>query len=407
MKEQGLEKINFSFYISCSLGFEETLAQEIRQCWPQLIEINSQANGNPLPEMTFEMGGVLIKTSFELGLQLNFFLKTAHRVLWRVTDFKVRDFPKLFEKVQKIPWGNYLNGTEIEWVVAASKSRLNNEKRIEETCREAFAKISMKIQGASKSVQAIYVRVYEDHCTISLDASGENLHKRGWGVLKGEAPLRETLAAFLIREMMENARPEKTQQVTVVDPMCGSGTIILEAASLWQPVFDREFSFLEWKNTPKIFKSPLLKKNYKLLQKQAPFKSYLGYDIEEKVLVAARENQKSLESKTEIENLKIRFENENIFEGEKKSLGPVWCITNPPYGERLHIQGQSNGQESFSYQDLLQRMADKFSAEKIGVLLPNKNIVKALKAPEGYKKRKEIPFSNGGLEVVYLIYTKK
>ncbi|HEY8269442.1 MAG TPA: RNA methyltransferase [Pseudobdellovibrionaceae bacterium] len=397
-----------SFYISCNLGFEETLAQEIRQCWPQLIEINGQANQSPLPELTLEMGGVLVKTSFELGLQFNFFLKTAHRVLWRIAEFKVRDFPKLFEKVQKITWGNYLKGRKIEWVVAASKSRLNNEKRIEETCGEAFAKVAAKVQGESLAPQAVYVRIYEDLCTLSLDSSGENLYKRGWGTLKGEAPLRETLAAFLIQEMMQDAPPNKTQQVTVVDPMCGSGTLILEAAGLWQPVFERKFSFLDWKNTPKIFRSSLLKKNYKLLQKQAPFKSYLGYDIDEKVLAAAEENQKSLESKMDVKNLKIRFEKENLFKGEKKNLGPVWCITNPPYGERLHVQGRdSRDQEAFSYQDLLQRMADKFSAEKIGVLLPNKRSVKSLKAPEGYKKRKEIPFSNGGLEVVYMIYRKK
>lgn len=412
MKEQSPASAGFSFYISCNLGFEEALVQEIRQCWPQLIEINGRPNSSPLPEMTPEMGGVLVKTSFELGLQLNYFLKTAHRILWRIAEFKVRDFPKLFEKVQKIPWGNYLKGANTKWIVAASKSRLNNEKRIEETCIEAFARIAAKIsdknQETSQATQDIYVRLYEDFCTISLDSSGENLYKRGWGMLKGEAPLRETLAAFLIREMMEKALPDKTQQVTVVDPMCGSGTILLEAASLWQPVFKREFSFLEWKNTPKIFKSPLLEKNYKLLPQQAPFKSYLGYDIDEKVLVAARENQKLLESKTEIKNLKIRFENENLFKDEKKNLGPVWCITNPPYGERLYVQGrEAKDQVSFSYQGLLQRMADKFSAEKIGLLLPNKRDVKNLQAPEGYKKRKGIAFSNGGLEVVFLIYVKK
>ncbi len=399
MKDQNQEK----FYISCALGFEEGLAQEILQVWPLLIEINGQANQAPLPEVSLEMGGVYLKAPFEMGLQLNYFLKTAHRILWRVTEFKVRDFPKLFEKIQKISWANYLNGTKIEWVVAANKSRLNNEKRIKETCAEAFAKISAKIHGTSQVTQAVYVRISDDLCTISLDTSGENLHKRGWGALRGEAPLRETLAAFLIREMVEGASPAKTQQVTVVDPMCGSGTLILEAASLWQPVFDREFSFLEWKNTPKIFKSPLLKKNYKLLQKSAPFKSYLGYDIEEKALAAARENQKTLESKTEIENLKIRFEIENLFNGEKKKLGPVWCVANPPYGERLRVEGQ----ETFSYQDLLERIADKFSPERIGILLPNKSSVKKLKAPLTHKKRKEISFSNGGLEVVYLIYAKK
>lgn len=391
------------FYISCALGFEESVAAEIRQAWPLLIEINGQANTSPPPEMVIGTGGVFLQAPLALGLQLNFFLKTAHRILWRLAEFKVRDFPKLFEKIQKIPWVNYLNGPGIEWQVAASKSRLNNEKRIEEVCAESFAKVAGKIQGVAKSKQTVYVRIHDDLCTMSLDSSGEHLHKRGWGVMKGEAPLRETLAAYMILEMINGTPATKTQQVSFVDPMCGSGTVVLEAASLWQPVFDRAFAFLEWKNTPKIFKSPLLKKNYKLLQQAAPFKTYWGFDLDKSAVKAAGENLKSLESKTEIQSLKVRFEEENLFAGEKKTLGPVWCLTNPPYGERLHVQGQ----EEFSYQDLIQRMADKFSAEKIGVLLPNKNIVKNLKAPEGYKKQKDIAFSNGGLEVLFLTFARK
>ena len=391
------------FYISCALGFEKTVAAEIRKAWPLLIEINGQANQSPPPEMILEKGGVFVKAPLALGLQLNFFLKTAHRVLWRMAEFKVRDFPKLYEKVQKIPWGNILNGPILEWQVSAAKSRLNNEKRIEETCQEAFAKVVSKIQGAAKGAQTVYVRIHEDLCTISLDSSGEHLHKRGWAVLKGEAPLRETLAAYMIMEMIGETPLTKTQQVSFVDPMSGSGTLVLEAASLYQAVFARNFAFLEWKNTPKILKSPLLKKNYKLLQKQAPFKTYWGFDLNGAMVKAALENLKSLQDKTEIENLKVRFEEESLFAGEKKTLGPVWCLTNPPYGERLHVQGQAE----FSYQELVQRMADKFSAEKIGVLLPNKSLVRALMAPEGYRKQKDLAFSHGGLEVLLLIFVRK
>lgn len=392
-----------SFYVSCALGFEETVAEEIRRAWPLMIDLAGQPNQSPLPELVLRSGGVSFGAPLAYGLQLNFFLKTAHRVLWRLAEFKVRDFPKLFERVQKIPWGNLLNGRFVEWQVAASKSRLNNEKRIEEVCSEAFGKVSARIQGASKVKQTVYVRIHDDLCTISLDSSGEHLHKRGWGVLKGEAPLRETLAAYMILEMIGDTPLTKTQQVSFVDPMCGSGTLVLEAASLWRPVFDRSYAFLDWKNAPKIFKSPLLKKNYKTLEESAPFKTYWGFDIDSAVVKAARENLATLESKVEIKNLKVRFEEESLFAGEKKTLGPVWCLANPPYGERLHVQGQ----EEFSYQDLIQQMADKFAAEKIGVLLPNKTIVKNLKAPEGYKKQKERAFSNGGLEVLFLIFVRK
>ncbi|WP_413291035.1 THUMP domain-containing class I SAM-dependent RNA methyltransferase [Bdellovibrio sp. HCB337] len=398
MKEQNLSR----FYISCNLGFEENLAAEIRECWPWLIEITGQANQSAVPEMVFEKGGVLITTSFELGVQLNFFLKTAHRVLWRLAEFKVRDFPKLFEKVQKIPWNNYLASSQVEWVVAASKSRLNHEKRIEETCKDAFSKIAAKIQGNATAASAVYVRIFDDLCTISLDTSGENLHKRGWGALKGEAPLRETLAAFLLREFIGDEPPGKMQEVTLVDPMCGSGTLLLEAVSLWLPVFNRDFSFLQWKNTPKIFKSPLLKKNYKLLATKTPFKAHLGFDLDEKTLLAAKENYKTLQEKVDLPATDLRFEKENLFSGDPRKLGSVWSISNPPYGERLHVQGQ----DVFSYQDLINTMASKFGSEKVGVLLPNKTMVRSLLAPSGLRKVKELPFSNGGLDVVFLVFSK-
>lgn len=391
-----------SFYLSCTPGFEESLAQEIRECWPWLIEINGQPQQNPLPEMILDKGGLLLQTPFAVGVQLNFFVKTAHRVLWRLAEFKVRDFPKLFEKIQKIPWAQILTSDTVEWKVAASKSRLNHEKRIEETCQEAFAKVAGRIQGGPQQApQTVYVRLHGDLCSISLDTSGENLHKRGWGIMKGEAPLRETLAAYMVRELIGEESPGKLREVSLVDPMCGSGTLLFEAASLWQPVFSREFPFLTWKNTPKIFKSPLFAKNYKLLSAATPFHSYRGYDVNDKVLAAARENQTLLQERTQLKEIDMEFAKEDLFGGSRKTPHrPVWCLSNPPYGERLYVQGT----EVFSYQDLLNRITEKFQPEKVALLLPHKSLVKNLKPAPGYRKLQEIPFTNGGLEVLFLIY---
>jgi len=389
------------FYVPCNPGFEEDLQTEIRECWPWLIALNGAANASAIPEMIPQHGGVSIDAPLELGIQLNFFLKTAHRVLWRVGDFRTRDFPKLFEKVRQIPWEKYLVSNQVEWVVSAGKSRLNNEKRIEETCREAFASVKGLSPGAP---QKIYVRIFDDQCTLSLDSSGEHLHKRGWGTRKGEAPLRETLSAFVLRQMMTDASPGELGQITLVDPMCGSGTLLLEAASLWKPNFARAYSFLNWKNTPKLFKTELWKKNYKLLTAETPFAAYRGFDVDEKVLGAARENLQDLCKILSIEKLDIRFEMQDLFaETKDPSFGKVWCIANPPYGERLRVQ-QKGGKGEFSYDDLLARMAEKHRAQKIGLLLPNKMLVKNIKPPMNYKLNLEIPFSNGGLDVLFLVY---
>jgi putative N6-adenine-specific DNA methylase len=392
-----------SFFISCNPGFEEDLAVEVRECWPWLIELNGQANKSGYPEIEFEKGGILVRCALELGLQLNFFLKTANRILWRIEEFKVRDFPKLFEKVGKIQWAQYLSSGNVEWIVSASKSRLNHEKRIEQTCRDAFKKAFDKNPGAPSTPQKIYVRIHDDLCTLSLDSSGQHLHKRGWGTQKGEAPLRETLAAFLLRQMMAGSVPGMLTQTTLIDPLCGSGTLLLEAAGLWQPHFERPFAFQNWKHTPKIFKTPLWKKNYKLLSSETPFKSYRGYDINEKVLTAAKENLKDFLAKTSVQKIDIELIKENLFSGQKQNLGKCWCISNPPYGERLYVQGQEN----FSYEDLITRMAEKWTPEKIGILLPKKTQVRQLQPPKGYEKKSEISFSNGGLEVLFLVFAAK
>jgi putative N6-adenine-specific DNA methylase len=389
------------FYAPCNLGFEKELCMEIEECWPLLIGTNGLANQEPLPEMKADHGGVQIECAFELGLQLNFFLKIAHRVLFRLAEFRVRDFPKLFEKVQNIPWTKHLGFGDIEWVVSASKSRLNNEKRIEDTCREALQKSLRGLILPSGPAQKIYVRIFDDLCTLSLDCSGEHLHKRGWGRHKGEAPLRETLAAFALKQMMKGHELSELQRVTLVDPMCGSGTLVLEAASLWNPAFRRDYSFLRWKSTPKIFKTTLWKKNYKLLATQTPFKKYLGFDLDEKVLRAAQENLQEMSTQLEKPFTNIEFKSQNLFDQGPVVELPVWCVSNPPYGERLRVQGQAD----FSYEDLLAQIVKKFTPQKVGLLLPAKSAVKKLQAPKGYKKNSETPFSNGGLDILLLIYT--
>ncbi|MBK9321711.1 MAG: RNA methyltransferase [Bdellovibrionaceae bacterium] len=392
------------FYVSCNLGFEEDLALEIKECWPWLIGTDGQANHEAYPTLTVDKGGVLVDCPLAQGVQLNFFLKTAHRILWRVAEFKVRDFPKLYEKVRQIEWSKFLSSANVEWVVSASQSRLNNEKRIEETCKESFRKVFPLENKNLTSAQKVFIRMHQDICTISLDSTGDHLHKRGWGQLKGEAPLRETLAAFVVRQMIGEVSLGELREITLVDPMCGSGTLLLEALSLWCPVFERDYSFLRWKQTPKIFKTELWKKNYKLLVSDPPFKNYCGYDVEAKVIEAANLNLAEMLKKVSIQNAHFRFIQEDLFKESSDSSrgvfgGKTWCICNPPYGERIHVLTK----KPISYEDLLKRMIEKFDAKKIGLLLPNKPEVRKIRLPENLQKILEVPFSNGGIDVVLLI----
>ncbi|RYZ83152.1 MAG: hypothetical protein EOP06_20470, partial [Proteobacteria bacterium] len=186
--------------------------------------------------------------------------------------------------------------------------------------------------------------------------------------------------------------------------MCGSGTLILEGLTLFQPVFDRPFSFLSWKHTPKIFKSPVWKKNYRLLAPNSPFKLYRGFDLDEKVIGAAEQNTKDLLTQTGMPAPDIAFSVQNLFSesGQIKVSGPCWCVCNPPYGERLRVQGQ----KEFSYQNMLAQMIQNFSPQKLAILLPEKEAVRSLAVPSGYKSVASPTFSNGGLDVIFLVYEK-
>jgi len=111
-------------------------------------------------------------------------------------------------------------------------------------------------EKSTSSQVSIYIRVEDDNCTISLDTTGEHLHKRGWSILKGEAPLRETISAYLLKETIGDASAAELSQVVLCDPMMGSGTILTEARSLWQGQFQRDFAFKHWKKVPKLLLSP-------------------------------------------------------------------------------------------------------------------------------------------------------
>ena len=118
------------FYVIAQPGLEEALKQEILEIWPYLLESDARPNSRPVRFIQPEVGGWLIEAPLILGLQLNYFSHLASRVLLRLDEFKVRDFPKLHDRLKKLPLDSYFSKQDFRIEVSASKSRLNNEKRI-------------------------------------------------------------------------------------------------------------------------------------------------------------------------------------------------------------------------------------------------------------------------------------
>ncbi len=391
------------FFVSTPLGYELSTLAEMKECWPYLLGKDSKTHSLPFPEVEVLQGGLEFETDLFAALQVNFFLKTANRVLLRMTSFRTKDLPKFYQKFKALPWREYLPHGNVEWEVAAQKSRLNNEKRLQESAEKALQELFGANTGATPCA-AIYVRMEDDLCTISLDSTGEHLHKRGWSVLKGEAPLRETIAAYLLKETIGEATPAELQQITLFDPMMGAGTFLTEARSLWQGQFQRPYSFQAWKKTPKLFQSPSFVFNYDL-PKSTVFKAFVGMDLEEKMLTVVRANFQEVEKqikaqeKDKFQAVPLTASHQDSLKGEKlQTSGPLWMIINPPYGERLSGAGLGG------LKGLAEGYCGLYQPQKIGILYPEREKLSA--APKGYLIEKELKINNGGLRCLFTLLTR-
>jgi len=387
------------FFIATPLGFEATAYAEIKHIWPFLLGKDAKPNTLELPTVEVLKGGLELETELHLGLQLNFFIKSANRILLRLDSFKARDFPKFYQRMCKLPWNEFLHHSHVEWKVSAETSRLNNEKRLQESGEKALEDILGK-STSGEPCATVFVRVSDDQCTISLDTSGEHLHKRGWTVLKSDAPLRETIASFALLQMSQDRALSDLSGIELVDPMMGAGTFLTEARALGSGQFQRPFAFQKWKKTPKIFLSPTFALNYSL-PVQNPFGAYLGCDIVDRMADTARKNfaqveeQLSSVQKKKFAAAQVSFLSEDALEvAPACTLSERWMISNPPYGDRLPLA--ADGLTS-----LVGLLVSKWKPQRIGILYPESDKLK--KAPKGYRLDAEIPLNNGGLRVLFTV----
>lgn len=384
-----------SFFISTGIGMEEGLAQELQEVWPWLLDLDGRPHGQPLGELRMEHGGVEVDVPLHLGLQFNFVLKTAHRVLLRLSSFKVRDFPKLFQRAQKIDWAQWIPHRQVGLEVAASGSRLNNEKRISETLMDAW---KLKDLGKTEALDKIYVRMFDDQVTVSLDTTGEHLHFRGTAKKIGEAPLRETLAAFCLQRLLVNKTYSDLSEICLIDPMMGSGTFLQEAALLREPL-KRSFAFQKWKGIPKALTLADFQRPWRL--GVGPWQKLVGFDLLPDMVPLATENLQAAGvpmNEVEVHQGDLFDKAKSVLKGQKN-----WCVLNPPYGERIET--------THTPEVILRTLFEKWSPERIGVLWSQKqarSLSDELRFPHGSLQRMAAhDLQNGGLQVQFQIWEKK
>lgn len=371
------------FFVSCAIGFEDELERELQEFWPYLLAKDGRPQTEALSLLEKIPGGIELECSEMVGFQINLFTKLAHRVLLRLASKKIKDFPPLVAWVKTLPLKNYFSKFEFDFEIAASKSRLNNEKRILKIFEEVLGPSK---EGASK----IFVRVYDDQFTVSLDTTGEHLHFRGQRLQQGKAPLRETLAAFCLRRLIDGFSLEVLSKMKLVDPMCGSGTFLLEAASLYSPN-PREFSFQKFNSCPALLKSDTFLQNYRGF---APlqFGGLAGYDIDPEMVAIAKQNLKLITTDTDVA---IEARDLRATVGESADL----IVVNPPYGERIKAD--------LSAQEVMEKCLSAYQPTRALIIHPW-NQWPAEVAVKGirYSLREKTKALNGGLSVFVVVYER-
>ncbi|MBQ9363712.1 MAG: RNA methyltransferase [Bacteroidaceae bacterium] len=302
-------------------GLEEVLAKELKALGANNIE-----TGRRMVSFTGNQ---------EMLYRANFCLRTAVKVLKPIKEFKAQDADDVYEVVKKMDWSQYMDVTTtflIETVVFSEQ--LRHSRFVAYRVKDAIADYWREKTGERPNVGItnpdlrINVHVSDEEVSISLDSSGESLHLRGYKVKNTEAPINEVLAAGLVLLSGWDC------QCDLIDPFCGSGTILIEAAliaqNIYPGVFRKEYAFERWKD----FDEELFDRIYNDDSEERAFdyKIY-GYDINRRVVQIALENVKSagVQNIVDVQQGDIA----NFEQPVEKSI----IITNPPYGERIKAEG--------------------------------------------------------------------
>ena len=303
----------------CHFGLEAVLKREIYDLGYEITQV--------------EDGRVTFEGDAEAICRSNVFLRTAERVLLLVGRFRATTFDELFEGVKALPWEEYLPKDAKFWVKKASsiKSKLFSPSDIQSIVKKAVVerlKREYEVEWFPEDGAAYPIRVFllKDEVMVTLDTSGESLHKRGYRTMTSKAPLTETLAAALL--MLTPWRADRI----FVDPFCGSGTFPIEAAMIAAniaPGMHREFVAEQWTNLieRKLWYDTV--EEAEELVDTSVSVDIQGYDIDGEVVKAARENAK----RAGVAEM-IHFQERPVSElHHPKKYG--FIVTNPPYGERL------------------------------------------------------------------------
>lgn len=370
---------NFKMVAKTMFGFEGLLVKELRQ----------------LGAMDIREGVRNVSFVGDNGFmyKANIALRTAVRILKPIKKFKVTSEDELYKQLQYIKWEKYFtqDGTfAIDAVVNSDNfthshyTALKSKDAIVDYFRDQYGK-RPNIDIKHPDVQ-LNIHIQRDYCTVSLDSSGDSLHKRGYRSATNIAPINEVLAAGLVL----HSGYDGTQHF--IDPMCGSGTILIEAAMIANNIpaniNRREFGFEKWND----FDVDLFDKIRDSLLKKTreSYRKIIGFDKAPSAVRKAQDNVKN----AHLEEF-IDITHDNFFNTEKELEGKTIVLFNPPYGERLEID------VPIFYKEIGNTL--KHGYPNTDAWLITSDFQQGLKSV-GLRTSKKIPVYNGKLDCRFVKY---
>ncbi len=370
--------MEFELIAKTFMGLEPVLAQELTHLGANNVQI-----GRRMVSFTGDK---------EMMYRANFQLHTAIRILKPIKRFKAKSAEDVYDEVQKIDWSEYIEKGKtfsVDTVVYSDEFR--NSRFVTYKVKDAIVDQFRTKTGDRPNISVsnpdirLHIHIAEDDATLCLDSSGESLHRRGYRQESVEAPLNEVLAAGMI--LMSGWKGE----TDFIDPMCGSGTLLVEAAliarNISPGVFRKEFAFEKWPD----FDQELFDSIYNDDSQEREFEHHIyGYDIDMKAVNTARLNVKAAGLTNE-----ITVEQQD-FKDFKKPANKSIIITNPPYGERISTPNLLG-----TYKMIGERLKHEFGGNEAWILSYREECFEQI----GLKPSIKIPVYNGSLECEYRKYT--
>ena len=367
----------FNLIAKTFMGLEPVLAKELAQLGANNVQI-----GRRMVSFTGDK---------EMMYRANFALHTAIKILKPINYFKARSADEVYERIKEIDWSQYLDIDHtftVDAVVFSDDFR--HSKFVAYKVKDAIVDQFRERTGKRPNISVanpdlrLHIHIAEDDCTLCLDSSGESLHRRGYRQESVEAPLNEVLAAGMI--MMTGWQGE----TDFIDPMCGSGTLLIEAAliarNMAPGLFRKEYAFEKWPD----FDADLFDEIYNDDSQERPFNHHIyGYDIDMKAVNTARINAKAAGLTSD-----ITIEQQD-FKDFQQPKDKAILVSNPPYGERISTPDLLG-----TYRMIGERLKHQFVGGDAWILSYREECFEQI----GLKPSIKIPLYNGSLECEFRKY---